>query len=223
MELLDRDILADVCGLSLPLVVTGLVLGLTLWLFGWRTHRFWVVLIMTVLAGIYGLYEAPPFRAQPLLASLLLAVAAGLLALAMIRVLAFVAGGGAGLLLVQAAAPTWSQPLLAFLACGLLGLLLFRLWMMALTSFSGALVIAYALLSLLNRADVLQAVEWSSGKGTVLFNWMCGLLAAAGLAFQFYLDRRRQGKKEKKPGKPSGGPELLVPLWGWAKPQKKAG
>ena len=72
--------------LSVGLCATGLVVGLALWLFGWWSHRFWVVLTTTVLAGVFGLYEAAMFRTHPLVAALLLAVAAGLLALALIRV-----------------------------------------------------------------------------------------------------------------------------------------
>ena len=53
-------------GLSL-----GLALGLFLWLFGWWSHRFWVVLVTTVLAGLFGLNEAPRLSANPIVLSLL--------------------------------------------------------------------------------------------------------------------------------------------------------
>ena len=58
MQLVAPDILADACGLSVGLIIIGIILGLALWLFGWSCHRFWIVLITTVLAGIYGLYDA---------------------------------------------------------------------------------------------------------------------------------------------------------------------
>src|ERR1700676_2161328 len=98
MQLVAPDILSDACGLSVGLIILGMVLGVALWLFGWRYHRFWIVLITTVLAGIYGLYDAAVFRAQPLMAAVLLALVGGLLALALVRLLAFLAGGMAGLL-----------------------------------------------------------------------------------------------------------------------------
>src|SRR5207237_9828162 len=85
MQLVAPDILSDACGLSIGLVIAGVVLGLALWLFGWSCHRFWIVLITTVLAGVYGLYDAAAFRAQPLVAALLLALVGGLLALALVR------------------------------------------------------------------------------------------------------------------------------------------
>src|ERR1700730_18487326 len=80
MQLVAPDILSDACGLSVGLIIVGIILGLALWLFGWSCHRFWIVLITTVLAGIYGLYDAAVFRAQPLVAAVLLALIGGLLA-----------------------------------------------------------------------------------------------------------------------------------------------
>jgi hypothetical protein len=217
MYLLAPDILQKACELSLPVTVTALVVGLFLWLFGWWTHRFWVVLVMTVLGGIFGLYEGPLFRAQPMLASLLLALAAGMLALALVRLLAFAAGGLTGLLTLQIVAPAWHQPVLGFLACGVLGLVLFRLWMMVLTSFTGTLLMAYSGLCLLNRAGTVDAVAWIE-QGAVLLNWLCGLLTMLGLVAQYLLDRRRLGQSERKSSKSSReSAELLwtiLPFWG---------
>src|SRR6266568_2508017 len=144
MQLLTPDILEPASSLTVPPLLTALLVGLALWAFGWRTHRFWVVLVLTVLAGIYGLYEAAAFQAQPVLASLLLAAAAGMLALALVRVVAFGAGGCAGVLILHELAPASSHALVVFLVAGLIGLFLFRFWMMALTSLSGTLLMAYA-------------------------------------------------------------------------------
>ncbi len=43
MNLIEPEVLADLSGLSIGLCVVGLLLGLALWLLGWRRHRFWVV------------------------------------------------------------------------------------------------------------------------------------------------------------------------------------
>src|SRR5262245_40861992 len=83
MEVVAPDIVAEVNTLSIGLCAAGLVVGLALWLFGWWSHRFWVVLTITLLAGVYGLYEAPTWRVQPLLTAVLLALAAGLVGLAL--------------------------------------------------------------------------------------------------------------------------------------------
>ena len=61
------------------------------------------------------------------MAGLLAALGAGYLALELARVLAFVGGGAVAGLLVKTFLPTLHEPLLAFLAGGLLAVLLFRL------------------------------------------------------------------------------------------------
>ncbi|MCI0738201.1 MAG: hypothetical protein L0Y72_04095 [Gemmataceae bacterium] len=191
MQFVDPEILADVCGLSPGITMSGLALGLALWLFGWRWHRFWIVLAGSALGGIYGLFEGPSWQTEPVVAALLLGLTAGLLALALVRLVAFTAGGVVGLVLAQYFIPSWEQPLIVFLLSGLASLLLFRVSLMALTSFLGAVLLAYAGLGLLNHYGVLDAVAWLE-QGSQLLTWVCGALTLFGLATQFLLDRRRR-------------------------------
>src|SRR5262249_26385774 len=79
MALLDPDILSEARELSPLLSGTGFVLGLFLWLFGGRTHRFWLALVLTVAAGVAGLYYGPAYGVLPLVSGLLLAISAGAL------------------------------------------------------------------------------------------------------------------------------------------------
>ncbi len=223
MQLVAPDILADACGLSLGLVITAIVVGLALWLFGWSWHRFWIVLITTVLAGVYGLYDAEVFRSQPLLAATLLALAGGLLALALVRMLAFIAGGMVGLLIAQSAFPNFDPPI-CFLVSGLVSLYIFRLSMMAITSLAGAILIGYAVLSLISHYSTSDIVAWATG-ATVVMNWACGLLALLGLGLQLLIDRKRGKGGESKP-KDSGSWDILLGrgvVWGFGKKLKKAG
>ncbi len=94
MNLVAPNILEEVRQLSPFVLATGLVFGLLLWLYGGRGHRFWLALSMTVAGGLFGLCFGRAYSLQPLVAGLLLAVTAGALALALTRVLLFVAGGG---------------------------------------------------------------------------------------------------------------------------------
>src|SRR5438067_1806547 len=152
MHLLAPDIL-DVAK-DLPVVVTGSVFAVAvlLWLTGWAWHRFWIVLLTTVAAGIGGLNIGPTYGMKPLVAGLLLAIAGGQLALALVRVVIFAAAGASTAAAVHAFAPAnWDIPLGWFLAGGLVGLLLFRLWTMLLTSAAGAVLMGYALLCVLDR------------------------------------------------------------------------
>lgn len=226
MQLVDPDILADACGLSPPLLFSGLILGLALWLFGWRCHRFWIVLITTVLAGIYGLYEAPAFKSQPFVAAGLLALAAGVLALALVRLLAFFAGGMAGLLAAQAVMPNFDQPLIGFLVSGLVSLFLFRLSIIVLTSLSGAILISYSGLCLLNHYGIVDAIAWL-GRAEALPNWICVLIALMGVTLQFLFRRRRRiDKEESDEDKSQDGWDYLLgrrAKTGWGKSFRRAG
>src|SRR5690242_15573319 len=126
MQLVAPDILMEARGLSVGVSATAFVLGLALWTLGWWRHRFWIVLVATLLAGVFGLAAGPSSGVQPMVAAVLLAVAAGALALPLSRLLTFAAGGLALWIAVHAALPAWDEPLLCFLAGGLLALVLFR-------------------------------------------------------------------------------------------------
>lgn len=196
MYLIASDILADICGLSLGLIITIVPVGLTLWLLGWWSHRFWIVLTTTVVAGIIGLVEAPSWHAQPILTAVLLAIAAGVMALALVRVITFSAGGMASVYLVQFALPTLQQPVICFLIGGLICLLLFRWYFMALTSFAGSVVLAYGILALMHYREMMDAVAWCDDN-TMLLNVLCGIGACVGFAFQVGFERWRRRRRER--------------------------
>lgn len=213
MQLVATDLLADACGLSVGPAVIALLAGLVLWLFGWQSHRFWVVLATTVLAGIFGLTEAPALQAQPLAAAVLLALAAGLLALSLVRVIGFFAAGLTVLLFMQELWPGLNQPVLTFLVGGLLSLLLFRWCVMALTSYAGTLLAIGGVLMLVHlyaHTDVVAWAERSSG----LLNVLCVLLTFFGFAIQFALDRRETKRRKAEEGGKGKKPLRLLG-WGW--------
>jgi len=193
MQLVPSDILTEFCNLSRPLLITLLVVGLALWLFGWRMHRFWVVMGTTVIAGVYGLMEGQGLQTYPLVAGVVLAVAAGILALSVIRLVAFFLGGAIGFVIIQSQLPAFNQPLVSFVACGFLGLLLFRWWFMALTSASGTMLIALSAIALVQRnsASVLPWVD----KNAKLVSWGGIALAGIGLIFQAFFEWRRLRKQ----------------------------
>jgi hypothetical protein len=206
MELLIPDILADARQLSASLCVLAFLIGAVLWLAGWWSHRFWVVLGFTVLGGIYGLQSAAILRTQPLVAAIGIGLAGGILALTLVRLGAFVAGGYAGLVLMQAAFPAFDQPLLSFLTGAFLGFLLFRYWTMALTSLAGVVLMGHAVLSLADKMGKLNAVAWSEANASVL-TATCGFFALGGFFVQLVVDwlrrsRGGEGKGDKAAKKP---------------------
>lgn len=198
MQLIAPDLFAEVSRLSWGACSLGVGLGLLVWLTGWWQHRFWVVATLTAAAGIAGLQSGRSAGVQPLVAGLLAALAAGYLAMELARLLAFVGGGTVSSLLVQTFVPTLYEPLVAFLAGGLLAVLLFRLWMIVLTSLVGTLVVAYSGLSL--------AGHWFKVNGAALAAQKTGLLNAAlgagvllGVVVQGKFDgwRSSSGKRKK--------------------------
>jgi hypothetical protein len=225
MQLVAPNILEEARGLPPWLNGAALAVGLFLWLYGARGHRFWIALVITAVAGLVGLYQGPAWNVQPLVAGLLLALAAGALALSLIRLLLFVAGGFAALALAGTLAPTWDEPAVSFLVGGLGGIFLYHFWITALTSLCGTLLIAYSSLCLLDRFRVVDAPAWSGRNGPLL-NWACGAAAVLGIVLQFLLERRRKRKlkaaresaerKAQAPPPPPPPPPPPKPtLWGW--------
>jgi hypothetical protein len=215
MSLVAPDILAEAVGFSAAVSGPIFALGLLLWLLGWRAHRFWIVLISTVAAGIVGLRSGTAYASQPVVAGLLLAVAAGAMALALARLVAFAAGGMFAALAVHALAPQWQQPLVSFLTGGLLALLMFRVWTMALTSAVGTLLMAYSGLCLVSTFAKVDVVALAEKRATAMW-WICGGIVILGLIGQLVLDRRRGRGQRPSPERrenPSPPPSSQRPWW----------
>jgi hypothetical protein len=203
MQVVTTDLLTDMCGLSPLLNAVIAAAGLVLCLFGWWSHRFWIVLAATVAAGVLGLSQAAALRTPALPVAVLMSLAAGVLALSLIRVAVFLAAGLSFVLICQQCLPTLNQPVIVFLTGGLVCHVLFRLCLTTLTSLAGAVLLLYPGLALVHKyagVDVLGLSERTPG----MFNWGCLLLAGAGFTFQVYCHRRalrrQEGEEESKPG-----------------------
>ncbi|MBY0457233.1 MAG: hypothetical protein K2V38_07840 [Gemmataceae bacterium] len=161
MQLIAPDILAEARGVTGAMAGTIAVLGLALWLFGWRWHRFWVVAGITLAAGLLGLNAGRANGGTQVMAvGILLAVSAGLLALELAKVLAFVAGGCGAWLTAQWVLPQAQELWAVFMCGGLFGLLLYRLWTMLLTSLMGVLLFGHAGVLLVEQCWNLNTEAW---------------------------------------------------------------
>ncbi len=200
MVLVDPEILEAGRQLSLPLSAAGLLIGTLLWLCGAWTHRFWVVLSLTLLAGVYGLLHGPDHGMQPIVAGLILAVAAGTLGLALMRVLAFVTGGWAFYIAARLITPAADEPLLCFIVGGLFSVFLYRLWITTVSSVAGSLLIAYSSLWLIGKVMKVDTVAWAANN-TPLWNWGLASFMVLGVMVQFVLQRTfekfRKARAEK--------------------------
>ena len=219
MQLVAPDILEAAVGLSPTLTVTSLLVGVLLWFAGGLTHRFWVVLGATLIAGVVGLFVGKRFDMQPLVAGLLLAVAVGALSLSLFRIVLFLASGSAVMWLAGAVAPSWDEPIACFLAGGLLGIAMYQTCVIALSSFAGTLLMSYSGLLLTASFGKVDVVALS-GKHGALLNWGVGTVTVLGVLVQFLIQRRRKssGKKEEivdeEEAKPRPKkPEKKASLW----------
>ena len=194
MQLLAPDILEEARSLSPFLSGAGVFLGFLLWSFGGRTHRFWLAMSVTLAAGLLGLVHGKEYGMQPLVAGLLLAVSAGALALSLVRILLFAAGGLAALGVMQVLAPAWDEPIAIFLVGGLIGVVLYRFWIATFSSVVGSLLMAYSALALLDRLHRMDSVAWTEKNGPLL-NWGCVSLIVTGVLVQFLLECRRQNMR----------------------------
>jgi hypothetical protein len=195
MQLLAPEILEEARQLPLWISGAGLTIGFLLWALGGRTHRFWLAMSVTLTAGLLGLTHGREYGMQPLVAGLLLAISAGALALSLVRILLFAAGGLAALALIHAVAAGWDEPIAIFLVGGLLGVLLYRFWITTFSSLVGALLMAYSALALLDRLHMVNSVAWTQKNGPLL-NWGCASLVVMGVLVQFLLERRRRRRAE---------------------------
>ena len=222
MQLIAADVLAEARGLTTAMSGTVCALGFALWLFGWRWHRFWIVSGITLAAGLLGQNAGRAAGGTQIMAvGILLAVSAGMLALELAKVFAFVAGGCGAWLAVQWVFPQAQELWAVFLSGGLFGLLLYRLWTMLLTSLGGTLLVAHAGLLLLEEAFHFDAAAWVATHQPALNGVAVGM-TVLGILVQVVAspeeggdEAERPEKPEKKspPPEPEPEPEKPAPWW----------
>ena len=168
MHLIDPDVLASARNLSYGAAGFALLVGILLWSLGWRWHRFWVVFGITLAAGLVGLTAGRSAGGSVLIVGVLLAVAAGMLALELARILSFVTGGSAAWIAAQTILPQVQELWAVFLSGGLLGVVLYQLWTMLLTSLAGVLITWHAGFVVLGQLFHFDADKWAADHAVAL-------------------------------------------------------
>ena len=168
MFLLNPDVIAEARGLSVGASGFLLFVGFLLWAFGWRWHRFWIVFAITLTAGILGLGAGQSAGVQILVVGVLCAVAAGMLALELARILAFVSGGVAAWVGATLVAPGAQELWAVFLCGGLLGVVLYKLWTMIAMSLLGILICWHTLLALWDGMSDWNSPRWAGANASAL-------------------------------------------------------
>jgi hypothetical protein len=188
MHVIALDLLTDMRDLPPAAPAVLACIGSLLWAFGWRGYRFWIVLATTLGAGLFGLRVGNDMGIHPIAAGLLCAVAAGCLALSLVKAAVFGATGLTCWYVMGIAAPQFSSPLLCILGGGLIGLIMFRLCVILLTSAAGTLFLSYGGLLLAERAGKFNSVRWVQEHGQLVD---IGFLVTVffGVVFQYCLER----------------------------------
>jgi hypothetical protein len=218
MQLIAPDILAEARGLTPAMSGTICVLGIALWLFGWRWHRFWIVAGITLAAGLLGMNAGRAQGGTQIMAvGILLAVAAGMLALELAKVFAFVAGGCGAWLMVQWVFPQAQELWAVFLSGGIFGLLLYRVWTMLLTSLAGVLLAGHSAVLMLEGPLQFDAVAWATANVVVLNGLTVGM-TVLGILLQAVASPDEEEKSEKAEEEPE--PEPAPPPPPPAKPRR---
>jgi hypothetical protein len=198
MHLIAPDVLAEARGLSPVLSGLGVLIGALLWFCGWRWHRLWVVIAVTLIGGLLGVQAGKSSGGHIVAMGVLLALAAGLLALELARVFAFVAAGTSVWMAASALFPNGQELWVGFLIGGLLGVLLYRFWTMLLTSFVGVLVSWHCGLCLTETLMAFDAAAFAEQQSLIL-NGAGMAVTVLGVVTQSWIERwhlRRQKRRK---------------------------
>jgi hypothetical protein len=210
MHLLSPAVLTDAKGLSIGAAAFFLFVGTLLWGFGWRWHRFWVVFAVTVTAGVVGIGAGRSAGTQVLVVGVLLALAVGMLALEVAKIVAFASAGTAAWVAAQAVMPQAQELWAVFLCGGLVGVVLYRLWTMLATSLAGTLLFGHAALTLADTAGWVNAAEFADKHAALLNGWVA-LSLALGVGVQAWTGRgAKPGDGEEKEEKSKGKAALAA-------------
>lgn len=217
MTLICPDVLAEARGLSPGAAGFLLFVGFLLWAFGWRWHRFWVVFAITLTAGLLGISAGKSAGSQVLVVGVLLAVSAGMLALELAKILAFVTGGIAAWVATEAMFPQAQELWAMFLCGGLIGVALYRVWTMVATSLVGILLCWHSLLVMAESLFGLDGAKLAAENNVALNSGVIGA-SLLGVVVQGYTGREggeeadAPAKKDDK--KPEKKPDAKKPLLG---------
>jgi hypothetical protein len=197
MQVLSPDVFADL--LELPLAALGIIaaLGAAIALIGWRWHRFWLTITVSLISGLIGIRQAPVWGIeQPIMAGVLLATAAGCLALSLARVGMFLAYGLTIWYAMKRFAPPYAIPAICICAGGLFSVLFYRFCVALLTAAFGSLLLCYGGLAFAQQKNIFSVSSVIQEQPLIASAIWAGLTFFT-LSLQLYFWRRAKQRLKK--------------------------
>lgn len=195
MEILSAEIVTDILELPMPALLAMMSTGLLLAITGWKWHRFWLTLCVSLIAGLIGMRQASAWGiSQPVVSGVLLAAAAGCLALSLSRVGLFLAYGLACWYTMKRLAPPYAIPAICICAGGLFSALFYRFCVVLLTSAIGSVVLCYGAIAYVEQQKWYAALNWLKDQSLVAHAALAGVILLS-LFIQLALCRKSKKKK----------------------------
>lgn len=195
MQVLSPEVLADVLELPAAALLVLMALGASLALTGWRWHRFWLTISVSLISGLVGLRQAQAWGIQqPIVAAVLLATAAGCLALSLARVGLFLAYGLATWYAVKRFAAPYAIPAVCICLGGLFSVLFYRFCVVLLTSAVGTLVLSYAGMAYAQQQNWFPMQTWLKEQSLAAHASLAGICLVT-LLLQLYFWRKNKKRK----------------------------
>jgi len=161
-SMINGEVLQAARGMSEAMLGTWLTLGLALWLFGWRWHRFWIACVAVFAAAAITWHWGSHWtRTPPMISAVVVALATAVIAVELARLVVFGLGGVTLLYLANQLLPDFRDVWLAFPLGGLVAVLLFRIGWILVTSLLGTWIATYALLLLIESVSTFDSVQWA--------------------------------------------------------------
>ncbi|MEJ5274548.1 MAG: hypothetical protein WHU94_01435 [Thermogemmata sp.] len=160
-SMVNGEVLQAARGMSAAMLGTWVTLGLALWLFGWRWHRFWITCVAAfVAAAITWHWGSHWTRTPPVISAIVIGLATAMIAVELARLVVLGFGGITLLYLANQLLSDFRDIWLAFPLGGLVAVLLFRIgWILA-TTLLGTWITIHALLLLIESVSPFDSVQW---------------------------------------------------------------
>jgi len=210
-SMISTEVLQAARGMSVAMLGTVLALGLAIWLFGWRWHRFWITCLAVATAVATTWKYGNLWTQTPLaVAVTVIALAAGVVAVELVRLAIFVLGGVILYYLTCQYLPEFHDTWLAFPLGGLIAMLLYRLGWLIMTSILGTLIAVHAGLLLIESVVTFDSMQWSNDNILIIHIGIC-VWTIIGVVCQLWIDRKFDKHDENQSDENTHIP-VLIPL-----------